>query len=230
MKVAIVGTHAASHGYTPWGDPSWSVWTCSEANLDAPRFDEHHEVHSFDFLISLDPKRFNAYVERLSRTDKVWIAHPDSRVPKASIFPYNSIVKELGPFGTTFLSSSPALMMAKAIYIDGAKKIGLYGIDMSEPTEYDYQRPGIHFFVWLALQKGIDVIAPPVSDILQPMAAYGFREFNPFFRKQRSTLSRIDNEILKLSNEIAERTSGLAQLQGARDIVEYDVKNWSGLK
>jgi hypothetical protein len=80
--------------------------------------------------------------------------------------------RKVGKFSPFHFTSSIAYMMAFAIDAcdrDGIGEIGLYGILQQSKTEYDYQRPGIQYFIWEAERRGIKVLAPDVSMLFEPM-------------------------------------------------------------
>ena len=59
-------------------------------------------------------------------------------------------------FGTDFFTNTIDYMLALAIY-EGATEINIYGVAMSTSVEYQYQRPGLHFWIGYAMGKGIKV-------------------------------------------------------------------------
>ena len=70
-------------------------------------------------------------------------------------------------FGTDFFTNTIDYMLALAIY-EGATEINIYGVAMNAPEEYQYQRPGIHFWVGQAMGRGIKVrIMDKNSNILR---------------------------------------------------------------
>jgi hypothetical protein len=67
-----------------------------------------------------------------------------------------------GLFSAHMFTSSIAYMLAKAIVDcerEGIPQIGLWGIMQASEGEYAYQRPGIQYFLWEAMKRGIKVIA-----------------------------------------------------------------------
>ena len=68
-------------------------------------------------------------------------------------YPIDEIVKY---FGTDFFSNTIDYMIALAIY-EGATEINIYGCSMETSEEYQYQRPGLHFWIGQAMGRGIKV-------------------------------------------------------------------------
>lgn len=67
-----------------------------------------------------------------------------------------------GEFCPYMFTSSIAYMLAKAIVdceANDIKQIGIWGVMQSSDNEYVYQRPGIQYFLWEAMQRGIKVVA-----------------------------------------------------------------------
>jgi len=59
-------------------------------------------------------------------------------------------------FGTDFFTNTIDYMIALAIY-RGATEIHFYGVNMTMDDEYSYQRPGVHFWIGMAMGRGIKI-------------------------------------------------------------------------
>lgn len=150
------------------------------------------------------------YIRALQNHPRVYMATPDPRFPNGIIYPKDEVYRYYGnpQFMDTFMQSQVSYMLAYAI-MQKPKTIGLWGIDMAAAEEYGTQRPGCHFFFIEAEKRGIEIVAPPQSDILEPLPPYGYKEFNPMYwrskaRKQelRGAIEEARHKITQLQHEI----------------------------
>lgn len=214
-KVAIIGTAPSSRMLAPFNDPDCEIWSCSPGNMDTfPRVDVWFEIHGnlhwpehasygVPYLTWLAKQTFPVYMQ-------------DQRYfPHALTFPVQELIDE---FGGDFFSSSFAWMMAFAIK-RGFKEIGLYGVDMASRDEYILQRPGFYFFKREAERRGIKVLAPNESDIMQAPGLYGYSEVTPFGRKLHAREFELKQRIAHL--EQSERPKAVAALKQIDDNILY---------
>jgi len=156
-KIAIPGAHPSTRLSAPFGDAGWEVWACSFRNVgQLPRHDLWFELH--------EPLGHDKYVSWLARQQNVMVRSERGRtwVPKAKVYPECHVRERFGPY---FLTSSVAYMMAYAI-LQEPSHIGLWGVEMVQGHEYQYQRPGCHYFIQRAREQGIEISAP--SGLLEP--------------------------------------------------------------
>jgi hypothetical protein len=166
--IAILGSHPATVAMAPFND-DWLIYTCSPHNIERrqlPRWDEWFEIH----IPVAHRTRGQQYLEALKDMPLVWMRDKSAMdyFPGAKLYPEDEMKKEFSPFHFT---SSIAFIMAKAIKDCerlGVKQIGLYGIMQASANEYTYQRPGVQYFIWEAVKRGIKVIAPDVSRLFEP--------------------------------------------------------------
>jgi hypothetical protein len=102
-------------------------------------------------------------------------------VPSSVKYPKEEIIKALLPNiwrdvngkieQVKHFSSSTAYAIALAIY-QGKKKIEMVGIEMTSDTEYVRQRPGVFFWLGIAIGRGIDVVLH--SPLLMKDKDYGY--------------------------------------------------------
>lgn len=211
MKIALLGSAPSSSNLAPFGDPTWEIWACSPQNHKAPRIDAWFEMHSLDrkWVPGNEP-----YVAALQRHSRVYIAVPDARLPNGIILPGEELMKPYGGrFVGSFMQSSVSWMLALALSLKPTT-IGLWGIDMAAADEYGQQRPGCHFFFNEAEKIGIEIVAPPESDILEPLPLYGYKEQYPMFWRQKAR---------KL-----ELKTRLADAEAKRDAAEREVLLFTG--
>lgn len=223
VKIALVGTEVTSWGYTPWEDTSWKIWACSTPAPDYPRVNALFELHNLEWAVDRDGEEVLAWLEKVMKMPEVWVARKTQLIPHAKVFPRDELVSRFGPY---FFTSTPAWMIAKAIH-DGATEIGLFGISMSAASEYAFQRPGMQYFLQVCDQLGIRVTAPLESDILQPPPQYGYREFEPLFRKmdaaRRSVEARLEANLEQQDILIRQAE----RYRGGLERINYDAQTFS---
>jgi hypothetical protein len=124
-----------------------------------------------------------------------------------------------------FFTSSLAWMMAMAIKA-GAKKIGLWGVDMAAAEEYENQRMSIHYFTYIARQRGIEVGVPHESDLFTPRFLYGIDEWTHSFRKIRARNGELDQRLAHAQAQAKELEQAIYFLKGAKDDLKYCGDTW----
>lgn len=226
LKVAIIGTAPSSRDLAPFDDLSWEIWGTSPGNVNVlRRVTRWVEVHSN--LLWPENKHYGEpYVQWMKQQKTIPIYMQDqSIVPHAIVIPKDDLVKKYGPY---FFSSTFAWAMAMAMEM-GAVEIGLYGVDMASRQEYILQRPGGHYFIELARQRGIKVIIPPESDLLQPPPLYGYSHSTAFGRKVAARKQEILGRISNMTAERDRLNNGITYLQGALEDIEYIDSIWTGV-
>jgi len=150
-KLAIVCGAPSSEMLAPFDDRFYELWVLGNRCDRYPRFDLIFEIH--DDLEQHDP----AYAQWLVDKDVPMIvgeAFP-LQAEHVSVFPYAD-ANEL--FGSEYLTSSPAMMIALAM-LRGFKLIELYGVDMAvDDFEYFWQRPCVEAWVGFARGRGHEVV------------------------------------------------------------------------
>jgi hypothetical protein len=225
LKIALIGTAPSSRALAPFNDPSWTIWACSPGNMgQLPRIDVWFEIHS-NLLWPENRSYGEPYLKWLSEQTFPVYMQDTSQLARATVYPKDRMV-EL--FGKYFFTSSFAWMLALAIDF-GANEIALYGIDMASRDEYILQRPGGHYFIELARQRGIKVTVPPESDLAQPPPLYGYSEANPFGRKLAARRAEIKGRIAQMAAERDRLVQQITYLQGAEEDIDYIQNIWTGV-
>lgn len=228
LKIALIGTAPSSRHLAPYGDPSWTIWSCSPGNMNQlPRFDAWFEIHSIDGnLLTAEHKSYGEpYLKWMQDGTFPVYMQDNVHVPRATVVPKDDLVAE---FGEYFFTSSFAWMAALAIKF-GAKEIGFYGIDMASKDEYILQRAGGHYFIQTARQRGIKVIVPPESDLAQPSPLYGYSENTAFGRKLVARKAEINARLSQMNAQQSELVRNITYLQGAAEDLDYISTIWSGI-
>lgn len=224
LKIAIIGTAPSSRSLAPFGDLSWKIWGCSAGNQNMlPRVDAWFEIHSN--LLWPEHEHFGKpYLEWLNQQTFPIYMQDNSLVPRATPYPKEDIVRE---FGRYFFTSSFAWMVAMAIK-QGAKEIGLWGVDMASRDEYILQRAGGHFFIQEALKRGIVVHIPKESDLAQPPALYGFDDSTNFARKMAMREKELKDRVTGMKQQRDQLIQNITYLEGALEDVDYVRSIWGG--
>lgn len=237
MRIALIGSAPSSIRLAPFRDPSWSIWACSPGaypiiaseHAFAPG-DAFFELHRWEAPVigvpHLQKPWFSPeYVQWLGQfKGTVWTGEPVADIPNSKRLPTEDLIGKYGPY---FFTSSLAWMLAMAIEA-GATEIGLWGVDMAATEEYYYQRPGCQFFILKALERGIKVIVPPESDLLQPMPLYGVGEWDPATVKATARLKELEGRLAGAMQNLEAAKQEAMFLQGAVDNHKYWINTYVG--
>jgi hypothetical protein len=80
-------------------------------------------------------------------------SHQSSAIHRLGSYPIDEVIRY---FGTDYFTNTVDYAIALAIYRKFTG-IGLYGVNMSNATEYAYQKPGVEFWIGQAMGRGIKV-------------------------------------------------------------------------
>jgi hypothetical protein len=213
MKICLLGSAPSSFRLAPFGDLDWEIWACSPMNYTAPRIDAWFELHNLDRKWVPDNE---PYAKALTAHPRVYIATPDPRLPNGIIYPKDEVYQFFGnpQFLDSFMQSQVSYMLAYAI-MQKPETIGLWGIDMAAADEYATQRPGCHFFFVEAERRGIEIVAPPQSDILEALPPYGYKEFNPMYWRSKARKQELRGAIEEARNRLTLAQQELQVKEGA---------------
>lgn len=139
LKIALIGSAPSSINVAPYHDPEWQIWGCSPGTYGVmPRCNAFFELHLWE---PGQPWFSPEYVQWLTalpnRGVTLWVGNEAVKtpIPGANVLPHQEIIDEFDP-QRWFCTSSLFWMMAMAIKA-GAKKIGLWGVDMAACTAGD---------------------------------------------------------------------------------------------
>lgn len=230
LHVALIGSAPSSVRLAPYGNPEWQIWACSPGAwgaLSTLGIDPIQRVAVWFELHRYEPGQpwFSAdYCAFLAKHPRVVMAEKRAEIPGSFPCPVEELVAEFGPY---FFTSSLAYMFAMAIKA-GAKKIGLWGVDMAATEEYGYQRAGCQFFGMLAKAMGIEVGVAPESDLFRPPPLYGVSEIDhariKFMARRRELEERKNRAQLQIQTATAE----MQCMHGALDDLTYVENTWVG--
>lgn len=220
MKIAVCGSAPSSRLLAPFNDPSWEIWACSPQNYDYPRVDAWFEVHSLDrkYVPENEP-----YYTKLRAHPRVYLSAPDPRLPDGIVIDPKPLLER---FGDYFFTSSLAWMMASAI-VQKPEIIGVWGVDMSASDElYSGQRAGMHYFMQMASNAGIQLMLPPQCDLAEAPPLYGWKEHWPMYWKMRESKKELETRINNAIKQERKLMEERLILQGAREYWEYINSTW----
>lgn len=226
LKIALVGSAASSARLAPYGDPSWQIWGCSPGLYGiAPRVNAWFELHLWEpGQPWFSPEYCQWLAALLGRGVSLWTGALVPGLPGAEVLPAEELLTEYDP-SHWFCTSSLFWMMAMAITA-GAKKIGLWGVDMAATEEYEMQRAGLHHMIYIAQKRGIEVGVPMESDLLTPRFRYGVDEWTHSYRKLRVRKIELEARRQQALNDISAKTQEAAFLNGALDDMKYMGDTW----
>lgn len=226
LKVALVGTAPSSRLLAPFADPTWTIWACSPGNMNQlPRVDAWFEIHN-NLLWPECRSYGEPYVAWLKQQSFPIYMQDQSLVPNAIPYPIQDMVQKYGKY---FFTSSFAYMMALAMDM-GCVELSLFGIDMASKDEYILQRPGGHYFMQLAAQRGIKVSLPYESDLAQPPALYGYGDSTPFGRKMLVRKQELTERVSAMKKQRDDLNHGITYLEGALEDNDYTIAIWGGVQ
>jgi len=232
-KIAIVGSAPSSINLAPYADPTYAIWACSPGAFSvAPRSNVWFELHRFHpanpgragrpgTVPHISPE-YTAFLEQ--HKGPVFMAEQLERMPTSERYPFEDMINKYGPY---HFKSTIAWMLALAIE-QKPKTIALYGVDMAAHEEYAYQRPSCQHFIGLARSKGIEVILPPESDLMEPGFLYGIGEMDPRHIKLKSRKAEIQAQINQIEQNISASNQQLLFMKGALDDLSYILDTWAG--
>lgn len=161
-KLAIVCGSPSTEMDAPFGDDSFEIWVLGNRSNRYPRFDLVFEIHD-DLSEHGDVDRYVQHLLSLGAPLVVGEGFPVKDGP-VQVFPFED-ARRL--FGSTYLTSSTAYMLALAL-LRGYEHIELYGVDMAiDDHEYFRQRPCLEAWVGFAKGRGVTVVIPAKSPVLR---------------------------------------------------------------
>lgn len=221
-KIAIVGT-ANSVTKAPFNDQSWLIWTLPGARKACPRFDGLFEIHNFEELEERQ-KEMLVWLRGLPGDVPVFMREKHADIKGSVAYPEKRIRDNFPP---DVLTSSMAWAFAKALEVDKADVVGLWGVHSENGLEYVKQRVGLRILMDMAKRNyGREVILPPDSPLNIDPSVYGFDDPTP---EMKAAVER-HRKMEARAAEIAKQTSALADeaayIRGALDASSFNLQNF----
>lgn len=165
MRVSIVGLSPSTRHLVPADSEIYALpWDVEYAARASKLF----EMHDRELLEKPESLRSEDYFKRLSEFPQtIYTQEHWADVPTSTPYPLDEIRETVfkgfprGRWSTQndWYNSSPAYMIALAIH-EGATSIGLYGIDVRDDSEFNYESPCLEYLIGLAVGRGIEVVIP----------------------------------------------------------------------
>jgi protein-tyrosine-phosphatase len=153
------------------------IWTVNHAfvmDFAIPRMDRVFELHKYGWFLRKGQHVLTKYRAWLRRQhpfpiymQKVYKSFPASvRYPFEEVNDYVFSKLLRGNERNLYYTSSFSYMLALAIY-EKVKRVEIYGIDMLNDTEWQYQKPSGELMIGVALGHGIEVVLQPNCALCQ---------------------------------------------------------------
>jgi hypothetical protein len=222
--VYIVG-FAPSWSDTPWDDPEAHYWGMNALHkiADDKRWNAWFQLHDIDATHPNDKQEHLAWLA--SQEFPVWMWQEQITkypLPNAVPYPREVVVAEYGRYFTNTVS----WMIVMAI-MQGFKKIGIYGVDMAQDSEYAQQRPSCEYFIGIARGLGIEVELPRTSDLLKNPFLYGYEDGGEYRVKMQARLKELHERLADTERQRNSAHEASLQIRGAIEDVQYWMRAWS---
>lgn len=207
-KIAIIGGND-SWKKAPFDDNDWEIWVIGNQvqQFDHKRVDIIFEIHN-DF--SNRQEGYTKYLTGLEFPMVVGKDFPD-KTPSTEVF---DLAKAKEMMGGNYLTSTPAYMMAYALYSrPDLEEIGLWGIDMAvDSKEYFYEQAIAQLWIGFSRGKGVKVTFPEgcplgepdymegvTGNRPEPMRPYSEADFLEIAKDHQEKIDEITEEMERLN-------------------------------
>ena len=159
------------------------IWTLNHAFVlgeQFPRIDRLFELHKYGWALRKGVHRLDKYYNFLRRKhsypiymQKQYKSFPASvRYPIEDVndFVFGKLLRDDKP--NLYYTSSFGYMLAIAVF-EGFDAIEIHGIDMTNETEYNYQKHAAELMIGFAMGKGATVILHPRTELCKAQL-YGY--------------------------------------------------------
>lgn len=190
------------------GERPWTAW------FQLHDIDKHHPEDKEEHIAWLSSQKFPVFM---------WAEHAEKyALPNGVIYPRKQVIDEFGGYFTNTVS----WMIAVAV-LSGYKKIGVYGVDMAQDTEYGHQRPSCEFLLGIAAGRGIEIDIPPTSDLLKTPFLYGLEDGSIMRQKYDARLKELIERRQDLERQRNAVHEAFLQVVGAIEDCQYWLRAWS---
>lgn len=158
------------------GSEVWGLNQLYQLYQDNLAWTRWFEMHDFDFLKKWNP----GYVDWLKaqRRGPIYMQKRQRTIPMSEEYPRDAVNATLyRRFGTPpdYFTSTFSYMMALALH-ERFEAVGIYGVNLIQDGEADYERPGIEYLIGIAQGAGVSVRIATASPLLKIHYVYGYRE------------------------------------------------------
>ena len=170
--VAIVGSHPKTRAEFDFTRTDCDIWVFNEAVKHgtssgfAPRADAVFQMHEETIWKNPGNRNDAGHFDWLKSGDTplIYMQQKYPEVPRANEYPLAAVCETLlgkmraGKDPLRYFSNSVDYALALAAYLR-YEKVEMYGVEMETNTEYQYQRPGVAFWVGYLGGMGVEVEA-----------------------------------------------------------------------
>jgi hypothetical protein len=223
--VYIVG-FAPSWVLTPWDDPDADLWGMNSLFQIAPDknwaawfqlhdIEKHHPDDKEDVINWLGSQSFPVFM---------WEEHIEKySLPNAVPYPRAQILTSFQP---SYFTNTVSWQIALAI-LSGYQKIGIYGVDMAQDSEYGHQRPSCEWMIGVAQGRGIEVEIPGDSDLLKTSFLYGIEDGGVLRHKLDTRLRELIERRTELERQRNIAHEAMLQVVGAIENTQYILRAYT---
>jgi len=218
-KIAILGTDPVNAADVPIGEPDWEIWGCARRADFVTRAERWYEVHRFE---GYTPE-FAAWWRDITRRQcvgiPIYMLFPEADLGDVRRYPYEEIAAR---FGTFFLTSSPAYMLAHAIdeivppgerFAPEGSALGVWGMNAEGGTEYRSQRAGLRHFLQLARHLGFSTVLHADGGLIFEPVPYPLHMDDPLIAKLKLREAKARKMLDGAANTIAEAEKGITRIK-----------------
>ena len=221
--VHIVG-FAPSWEETPWdsGADLWGMNALHKVAGDKP-WTMWFQLHDIDEHHKLDKDEHIQWLVESGIPVVMWPEHIGKYdIPNAVPYPRDEVLAYFGKYFTNTVS----WMLAVAI-LEGRKKIGVYGVDMAQDSEYGHQRPSCEYFLGWAKGLGIEIELPEASDLLTAPFLYGMEDPGPMRKKLMRRQKELTARRVQMEGQLNQLQQAHQQVLGALEDTNYYLRTWT---
>ena len=162
LNVAIVGMANIGRDSAPYDRPDWEIWGLAWDHL--PRLTRVFDPHPRRRWADDVPHRLELY---RSRDIPIYLTEAHDDIPTSIAYPLEEVGDLIGKNieGKPYIESTVGYMMGSAL-LEGAAKIGIYGVEMASTGEWAYQRPNMEYLIGFARARGVKVFLPRGTQVL----------------------------------------------------------------
>ena len=165
----VVGFASNTRSKTPWNNPDVDIfglneeysfnWWKQKPENTAGWF----QIHKRESFMRPDNTNHAGHADWLRKKHPFPILMQEkyADIPSSVKFPLDKIIKQFGTYWTSTLAYAVAFA-----FVEGYKRVELYGFEMASDSEYWGQRANAAYIIGKARGMGMDVYVPPVSNLL----------------------------------------------------------------
>ena len=227
-KVAIVGFAPSTMADVThiWNDPDLEVWGLNQLYMAFPgmveradRWFQIHHRHSYDQTVGRDMTH-HQWLQKQTRF-LIYMQKKEPDVPASVEFPVDYFLSKYRRYFTNSISWE----IVTAID-EGFDTIYIFGVDMAQDSEHQFERPSVEYFIGLAEGAGANVIIPEKSDLLKSMYLYPYEDSSVFRIKIDNRKKELTDRINNTAMQEQSLHDTRLMLIGARDNMGYIYQSW----